>query len=327
MGIRVEEEVREGVGFETKQVRQKYTLRRYFGPCLICEKETEYSPESHLSDEWLAKQFKRRRMLLSILRGSAPSYTSPSVAYIHTIVCSGCREEYGKLRATASEDRAAKWRQEQKEAKEWKRKVEESWRAHTHHYEWRDVTAEQIDPTPHAAEFRALFASFEVHQILFRWRATAGKCRGDSYLMKVGMWVDAKLTAHYHGWDLHDIDVLQDDDHHLNGFEEKWPTADLFGGGFCRWIERAFQSRLLGVEPDLVWSPGCYTELDTQIRRPATLRVDWPDGTRYVHVLPSLNLHEVAEWAEQYLELRIEERAFRPVRRAETVDEAEDQEQ
>jgi hypothetical protein len=56
------------------------------------------------------------------------------------------------------------------------------------------------------------------------------------------------------------------------------------------------------------------------------LCVDWLDGTRYVHVLPSLNLPEVAEWAEQHLALRIEERAFRPVRRAETVDEADDQE-
>jgi hypothetical protein len=266
MGIRVEEEVREGIGYETKRVPQKYTARRYFGPCLICEKETEYSPASHLSDEWLAKQFKRRRMLLSILHGTAPSYTSPSVAYIHTIVCAGCREECGKVRAAAYADRAAEERQREKEAKEWKRKVEESWHARTYHYEWRDVTAKEVDPTPHAAEFRVVLPTSEVHQIVFRWRATAGKCRGNSYLMKVGMWVDGKLAAHYHGWDLQDIDVLQDNDHHLYGSEEKWPTADLFGGGFCRWIERAFQPNLLKVEPDLIWEPGGYTELDTQIR-------------------------------------------------------------
>jgi hypothetical protein len=325
MGIRVEEEVREGVGYETKQVPQKYTERRYFGPCLICERETQYSA-SHVSDEWLAKQFKRRRMLLSILRGTAPSYTSPSVAYIETIVCAGCREESRKLRAAAVQQRAAEERQKEQEEKEWKRKVEESWRARVRHYEWRDVTAAEIDPAPHAAEFRAVLQDSEVYQILFRWRATPGKCRGDSYLMKVGMWVDGKLTAHYHGWDLQDIDVLEDEDHRLYGSEEKWPTMDLFGSGFCRWIERAFQPRLLRVEPDLVWEPGSYGELDTQIRRPGTLCVDWLDGTRYVHVLPSLNLPEVAEWAEQHLALRIEERAFRPVRRAETVDEADDQE-
>jgi hypothetical protein len=324
MGIRVEEEVREGVGYETKKVPQKYTVRRYFGPCLICERETQYSA-SRVSDEWLAKQFKRRRILLSILRGTAPSHTSPSVAYIETIVCAGCREESRKLRTAAVQQRAAEERQKEKEEKEWKRKVEESWRARVHHYEWRDVTAAEIDPTPHGTEFRAALPNSEVHQILFRWRATPGKCRGDSYLMKVGMWVDGKLTAHYHGWDLQDIDVLEDENHRLYGSEEKWPTMDLFGGGFCRWIECAFQPRLLTVEPDLVWEPGSYKELDTQIRRPGTLRVDWLDGSRYVHVLPSLNLPEVAEWAEQHLGLRIEERAFRPVRRAPAGDATDDQ--
>ena len=90
MGVRVEEEVRDGVGYETKKVPQQYTVRRYFGPCLICERETPYSA-SDVSDEWLAKQFKRRRTLLGILRGTAPSYTSPSVGYVEMIVCADCR--------------------------------------------------------------------------------------------------------------------------------------------------------------------------------------------------------------------------------------------
>jgi hypothetical protein len=38
-----------------------------------------------------------------------------------------------------------------------------------------------------------------------------------------------------------------------------------------------------------------------------------------------LNLPEVAEWAEQHLDLRIEERAFVPVRRVETPGEVEDE--
>jgi hypothetical protein len=325
MGVRVEEEVREGVGYETKKVPQQYTVRRYFGPCLICERETQYSA-SHVSDEWLAKQFKRRRKLLSILRGTAPSYTSPSAAYVEMIVCAGCREESGKLRAAADQQRAAADRQKEKEEREWKRKVEESWQARVHHYEWRDVTAEEIDPTPHSAEFRAVFPTFEMHQILFRWRATPGKCRGDSCLMKVGMWVDGKLTAHYHGWNLQDIDVLEDDEHHLYGSEDKWPTEDLFARGFCRWIERAFQPLLLQLEPDLIWAPGRRSGLDTQVRRPGSLLIEWIDGTRYVHLLPSLDLPDVAEWAEQHLDLRIEERAFQPVRRSKAADENDEEE-
>ena len=60
-------------------------------------------------------------------------------------------------------------------------------------------------------------------------------------------------------------------------------------------------------------------ELLVQVRsRPGLVRIEWLDGSRYVHLLPSLNLVEVAEWAHKHLELRIEERAFRPVRRAVT---------
>jgi hypothetical protein len=133
--------------------------------------------------------------------------------------------------------------------------------------------------------------------------------------MKVGMWVDGKLTAHYYGWNLQDIEVDADIARYFFSSEDDWPTEDLFSRGFCQWIERTFQSRLLRLEPDQIWKPGGFKELDTRVARPSTLRIDWLDGTRYVHLLPSLDLPEVAEWAAQNLGLCIEERAFRPVRR------------
>jgi hypothetical protein len=46
--------------------------------------------------------------------------------------------------------------------------------------------------------------------------------------------------------------------------------------------------------------------------------MEWLDGTRYVHLLPSMDLPDVAEWAKRCLELRIEERTFRPERRVQT---------
>jgi hypothetical protein len=39
-----------------------------------------------------------------------------------------------------------------------------------------------------------------------------------------------------------------------------------------------------------------------------------------------MNLPEVAEWAEQHLDLRIEERAFRPVQRSKAAAEDDEEE-
>jgi hypothetical protein len=93
--------------------------------------------------------------------------------------------------------------------------------------------------------------------------------------------VDGKLTAHYYGWNLRDIDV-DDDDSIGYGFlysEDDWPTEHLFARGFCRWIERAFQPILVELDPDQTWLPG-YGELETQVARPATLLIEWQGGAR-----------------------------------------------
>jgi hypothetical protein len=42
------------------------------------------------------------------------------------------------------------------------------------------------------------------------------------------MWVDGKLTAHYYGWNLQDIEVDEDIANCFYSSEDNWPTEDLF---------------------------------------------------------------------------------------------------
>lgn len=284
------------------------TIRRINGPCIVCERQIEYPGPWPSTEEHARKQFMRRRrdQILQKLRGGGRLGDVPKVETIEGMACTQCRTECKQQREAAE-------RQRQAEAQKKQREVEQKRLARLRHYEWRTATASDVDPTPQSAEFRAVFPNFEMHEILFRWHAVPGKCRGDSYLMVVGMWVDGKLTAHYYGWNLQWLDL--NEEHQFYGSEDEWATEDLFGLGFCRWIERAFQPRLLRHKPDQTWAPGGYEELDTSVvrDRPGTVRIEWIDGSRYVHLLPSKNLPEVAEWAEKNLELRIEERAFRPL--------------
>jgi hypothetical protein len=68
-----------------------------------------------------------------------------------------------------------------------------------------------------------------------------------------------------------------------------------------------------------MWKPGGYEELNTMgVPHPGTLLVEWIDGSKYVHLIPSKDLAAVAEWSLKKLELRIEERSFRAVRRRDT---------
>lgn len=287
----------------------EYTTVTLKGPCFICEAEMEYTGRWPYSEEHARNQFKPKRWarIIDHLQGGT-GLDVPQIGTLENMVCPKCREECRKMREKAA-------RQARMEQLADQQKVEQNRLARERHYAWRTVTASEVDPTPHAAEFRAVFSNFEVHEIVFRWRAVPGKCRGESFLMKVGMWVDKKLTAHYHGWNLQYL--FLNDGHRFFASEDEWATSDLFGLGFCRWIERAFQSNLLRLKPNQSWRVGQFEELDTRVgSRPAIVRLEWLDGSRYVHVLPSLNLPEVAEWADENLELRIEELAFRSVRRA-----------
>ena len=92
--------------------------------------------------------------------------------------------------------------------------------------------------------------------------------------------------------------------------EENWPTQSVFAPGFCRWIEGEFQSLLLKLTPDSFWKPGGYSDLDTQVRRPSTLLLQWLDGSRHLHLLPALDLPDVIDWAYRNLRLSVEKRVY-----------------
>jgi hypothetical protein len=287
----------------------EYIVSTISGPCLACEREIQYAQRWPADEEHARKQFdrKRRQILLSQLRGERRG-DAPNARTIEGMVCSECRAEYSKAREAAyRKDAAAKEAERQR--------VERRRLERQRHYEWRTVSVAEIDPSPQSAEFRVVFPNFELCEVLFRWRAVPGKARGDSYLMRVGMWVDGKLTAHYYEWNLQPLDDADRDEPMFYASENDWPTSDLFARGFCRWIERALQPRLLLIAHDQHWRPGQYAELNAEIPhfRPGTILIEWHDGSRYVHVLPSQNLPLVAEWAQKNLDIRIEERAFRAV--------------
>src|SRR5215471_4460412 len=145
---------------------------------------------------------RRRSSLLHALHKGFDG-NAPKVETIEGMVCPNCRAECQRLREAA-------YRQKQADDAAQKQRNEAKRIAHVNHYGWWTATAEDVDGTPHSAEFRAIFVNFEVHDILFRWRAVPGKCRGNSFLTRVGMWVDGKLTAHYYGWNLQ---WLEDDDY------------------------------------------------------------------------------------------------------------------
>lgn len=291
----------------------EYTVISLNGPCLVCETPIEYAYGWPRDEEHARKQFTnpRRSQLLKRLREDDLNNPAPKVGTVERMVCPSCKDECRQQReATHRRKRIEKQAQEEK--------VEARRVACMAHYEWRTAAAEEVNQIPpQSLEFRAVFANFELHEILFRWRAIPGKARANSYLMKIGMWVDGKLVAHYYGWNLQHFDEKSRDEMFYTS-ENDWPTEDLFGLGFCRWIERAFQPQLLRLNPDHSWRPGQYGELQTELSRfrPGTVRIKWLDGSSYVHILPSKNLPLVAEWAAKHLELSIEERSFRPVRRA-----------
>ena len=114
-------------------------------------------------------------------------------------MCRSSRAEANRQRQEAYE------RAEAAEAKR-QQYVAENQRARQRHYEWRKATAKEVARLePFSAEFRATLESKKVYRVLFRWRATPGKSRGDAYLMRVAMWVDGKLTAHDYGWNLEEF--------------------------------------------------------------------------------------------------------------------------
>jgi len=303
----------------------EYARRIYSGPCLACGREMEYDIGTFRfggEEEWLEKQFARRDKLLKSLQKYYPESKtrSPGLGAIESIVCKACREEYEQLR----EADARRWQAAHEAEKE--RNKRERERFH-YHNTWRDAKPGEFDRSKQSADFRAVLFNQRFYEITFRWRATDGDCRGDSPRNIVGMWVEGKLTAHYAAWNLKPYESDHEETHDYDGYvpdsydqdprydygalTRRW---DVFGQGFCKWIEREFQSELLQIEPAFIWRARNADSLDTcELPSLSVIHTVWIDGSVYAQIKYDWDLKEVAAWALRHLGMRIEEREFRPV--------------
>lgn len=136
------------------------------------------------------------------------------------------------------------------------------------------------------------------YEIVFRWRiSNRCKCRGDSPGAVVGMWVDAKLVAHYYGWD------FSSDEKHL--YDNGGDYQDRFGIGFGLWFERRFQNRLLRVKPDVAWNVRDRQLMDDVGLEAWLVHVTWLDGKKYAKVGPLPTIAEVARFASERMRMTL----------------------
>jgi hypothetical protein len=244
---------------------------------------------------------------------------SPNVSFIESIVCKPCREEYEKLRDADSR----RWQVAHEAEKERNKRERERM---YYHNTWRDAKPGEFDRLKHSADFRAVLFNQRIYEITFQWRATDGECRGDSPRNVVGMWVEGKLAAHYAARNLKPYESDREETHDYDGYvrdrEEYDPRYDyeararrwdVFGQGFCKWIEREFQGELLRIEPDFVWRARDAEGDTDDLPGLSVIYTVWIDGSVYAKLKPDLDLKEVATWALKHLGMRIEERALRPV--------------
>lgn len=125
------------------------------------------------------------------------------------------------------------------------------------------------------------------------------------------MWVDGRLASRYYGWNLSPFDDQPDYQNVWEGEAERF--QDVFGEGFCRWIERAFQSELIACGPDFVLdilSARRHWPDTSSLTKPALIHIKWFDGSVCADVLCSQDLPSVVEFAHRRLRLRIEQQAF-----------------
>jgi len=303
----------------------------HYGPCLRCGKDTEYGfsrsgTKSEIED-WLLKQNEksRRKGHISYLEGRRQdSLGHISLRNLEGIICESCRTACAEARSAV-----AKRKEEKKEAElhakkrqlEQDRREREQWVYHT---TWRDSEPGEFENLRDGvARFTAEIPSKRRWKILFRWRPVDGLCRGDSPRNVVGMWVDRKFVARYHGWKIEPLkgqrpyfdEDLQWSD---NGGSYDWPPPedsarqDVFGVGFCRWLEGQFQAELLRLKPVATWTArtryDCWP-LDVpsirKINTPCVIHTHWIDGTAYAQILYDEASPKVIHFAEEHLGMRI----------------------
>ena len=316
MGLRYTEEIRTQEGYVRGPVRS--TVRTYYGPCLLCGRETRFGDKWILryGEPWVEKQFKRRTNLLKVLLGGRP--VSPSPETIETLVCLMCRQKCKAIREEAVQRRIAEDSAKQKaiedQQESCRRRRERLEADREFHYTWRMAKVREFDRTKHSARFQCTLADGSSFKVIFRWRATSGQCRGDSPQNIVGMWVDGQLIAHYSAWILEPFpaDVQND-------FVDCEPRADLFGYGFCRWFRLAFQQRLRRIQPSAIWDAGLLKrpgDLDmNSLKSPTVVHTQWCDGSIHATLFydpEDIDVARIADFARNYLDLKVEERALEP---------------
>ena len=178
------------------------------------------------------------------------------------MVCSGCKDECRKLREAALRKKQAEEEADRQKKEVRRQKVAQERIERENFYEWRTASADEVDSTPHSAEFRAVFANYELHEILFRWREVPGKCRGNSYLSKVGSGPTetTKRRTTMLGTFRNSTGSSKATGKPLLPSENNWPVEDLLDSAFKR-RSRPFQALLLKLKPDQIWKPGGYDEV------------------------------------------------------------------
>jgi hypothetical protein len=309
----------------------------FYGPCIACAKDMLYElscmqfaswrdRKAELED-WLLKQFEasRRKIHLLHLAGKRQQGLI-QIDRLEGIVCPDCRATLAATRArsiAAKEERQN--RKEQERQQNEKQQTERSWQERErwqYHTTWREARPQEFQCLRDGiARFTATVSERRPYKILFRWRATGGRCRGDSPRNIVGMWVDRKFVTHYYGWNFKPLKgerpYFPQDAEWDDGYEEVWPPRedsakqDVFGVGFCRWFERAFQKELLQAKPATSWrTKGGDWPIDVEtlqvFNTPCIAHTQWIDGSMYARVIADNELPKVIKFAGQHLGMGIE---------------------
>jgi hypothetical protein len=298
---------------------QTVVERTFYGPCLVCAKDIQYSfywrwSTEEGTEEWLLKQFEpsRRKAHLSFLEGRRKDGFC-QLRVLHGIVCVSCQEKYATARTAIQRVKAAKEelkRQAELEEAEVRLHERERWEYHT---TWRDAEVGEFGTVPDGvARFTARVSRGRTHKILFRWRPVGGKCQGNSPRNVVGMWVDRQFITHYHGWNIEPFDG-EPPQYQWGDYEEAedFSVQDVFGVGFCRWFERAFQPELLRITPAATWEakgsgwPTGINPLYEEVETPAVVHTRWIDGAVYARLLCDNELPKVLAFASEHLGMNI----------------------
>lgn len=298
-----------------KQTTVEYT---FSGPCLRCGTDIQYKGFARWSkknvEDWLLEQFseKRRKAHISYIEGRRGTCLTMRVEDIICEQCRACHEHAQRdRREKAERDKAERKRKEEREEQE---RLKERER-YVYHVTWHKRTRADAARLPDGSARYVVTWPGGITQLLFRWRPTAGDWRGDSPLNIVGVWQDGVLIAHYYGWNLVPLagerPYFGSDVEYSRDNYQIWPPRedvrqeDVFGVGFCRFLQRACQQELLRAKPDMTWSAAAVgdavdgTEKLSHLTRPSIVHTRWVDGSVFAAVVPSSNLETVKSFAKK----------------------------